>query len=92
MNCAVTCGLIVNELVSNALKHAFPVGRPGCIRIDVQSLGSGRHVLRVQDDGIGLPEGLDFGRADSLGLQLVRDLIPWSRCALPSSQTSSRRR
>lgn len=69
MSRAVTCGLIINELVSNALKHAFPHGRHGTIRIDASP-----HVLRVSDDGVGLPEGLDWGRADSLGIQLVRDL------------------
>ena len=74
MSRAIACGLIVNELVSNALKHAFPVDEPGRISIRVEPLGEGRHVLRVQDDGVGLPEGLDFGRADSLGLQLVGDL------------------
>ena len=74
MNRAVSCGLIVNELVSNALKHAFPPGRPGCVRVLVEPLVGGRHVLRVQDDGVGLPPGFDVGRADSLGLQLVHDL------------------
>ncbi len=74
MNRAVACGLIVNELVSNALKHAFPADKPGRISITVQPLGAGRHVLHVSDDGVGLPAGLDFGRADSLGLQLVGDL------------------
>jgi len=74
MNRAVACGLIVNELVSNALKHAFPAGHPGRVQVCIEALGAGRHVLRVQDDGSGLPEGFDFGRADSLGLQLVGDL------------------
>lgn len=74
MNRAVTCGLIVNELVSNALKHAFPHGRPGRIRITVEPQGDGRHALRVHDDGVGLAETFDFERADTLGLQLVSDL------------------
>ena len=73
-NEAQSIGLIVNELVSNALKHAFPPGYPGRVQVCVESLGEGRHVLRVQDDGSGLPDGFDFGRAESLGLQLVGDL------------------
>ncbi|MET0794299.1 MAG: histidine kinase dimerization/phosphoacceptor domain -containing protein, partial [Polyangiaceae bacterium] len=73
MNRAVACGLIINELLSNALKHAFPQGRAGCVQITVE-LSNGRYSVRVQDDGIGLPEGFDFGRSDSLGLQLVGDL------------------
>ena len=74
MNRAVSCGLIVNELVSNALKHAFSGRTRGRIQIALESTDAGRYALRVADDGIGLPEGLDFGRADSLGLQLVHDL------------------
>ena len=74
MNRAIACGLIVNELVSNALKHAFRGDAAGRISIELQPLGNGRHVLRVQDDGVGLPEGIDLGRANSLGLQLVGDL------------------
>jgi predicted ATPase/two-component sensor histidine kinase len=74
MNQAVTCGLIINELVSNALKHGFPNGRAGRVRVELQSLGGHRHVLRVSDNGIGLPRDLDFRRANTLGLQLVHDL------------------
>ena len=71
---AVACGLIVNELVSNALRHAFPPGRSGNVRVELDPVGDGRHALRLSDDGIGLPTGFDFGSADSLGLQLVHDL------------------
>jgi predicted ATPase/two-component sensor histidine kinase len=74
MNQAVTCSLIINELVSNALKHAFPDGQAGRVRIELRPLGRQRHVLVVSDDGVGLPLDLDFGRVDSLGLQLVHDL------------------
>jgi two-component sensor histidine kinase len=71
---AVPCGLIVNELVSNALKHAFPDGRAGRLRIELQPFGDKQLVLVVGDDGVGLPPDLDCHRADSLGLQLVDDL------------------
>lgn len=78
MDRAVTCGLIINELVSNALKHAFPEGKRGNLRIELRPLTQmpkeTRNVLIVSDDGIGLPSELDFGRIDSLGLQLVHDL------------------
>jgi two-component sensor histidine kinase len=74
MNQAVTCGLIINELVSNALKHGFPNGRAGNVRVELQPLGGQRHVLRVSDNGIGLPRDLDVRRANTLGLQLVHDL------------------
>lgn len=71
---AVPCGLLVNELVSNALKHAFPAGRTGEIRVEAwQENGHAR--LSVSDDGISLPAHVDFRRPKSLGLQLVNTLV-----------------
>ena len=55
---AVSCSLIVNELVSNALKHAFPEGRPGRVCVELQPFGDRQHVLVVGDDGVGLPADL----------------------------------
>jgi predicted ATPase/two-component sensor histidine kinase len=74
MDRAVPCGLIVNELVSNALKHAFPAGRAGNISVALRPDGPGRTLLAVSDDGVGLPADLDIARSDSLGLRLVGDL------------------
>jgi PAS domain S-box-containing protein len=68
---AIPCGLILNELIMNALKHAFPEQRAGKIRIEMARAGAGLVRMIVQDDGVGLPGGLDFRRSDSLGLQLV---------------------
>lgn len=70
---AVPCGLIINELISNSLKHAFPSGRGGEILIDLTAVGGG-YKLTLSDDGIGLPKDLDIERAKSLGLKLVRTL------------------
>ena len=72
INTAIPSGLIINELVSNALKHAFPEGRKGKIRLELKPADDRNLILSVMDDGIGLPEGLDVRRNDgSLGLQLV---------------------
>jgi PAS domain S-box-containing protein len=68
---AIPCGLIVNELISNSLKHAFPMEKEGEVRVDFHSLGNGVYRLSVADSGVGLPEGFDFRRSKSLGLQLV---------------------
>ncbi|GAP17212.1 PAS domain-containing protein [Levilinea saccharolytica] len=73
---ATPCGLIVNELVSNALKYAFPHGQKGTVRVVLHAdpEQAGKHVLVVADDGVGLPAGLDFQNTDTLGLQLVNIL------------------
>jgi PAS domain S-box-containing protein len=71
---AIPCGLIINELVSNSLKYAFPAGRRGEVRITLSKGGKG-YVLVVADNGIGLPPGLDFRNTPSLGLQLVNTLV-----------------
>ncbi|WP_339380108.1 CHASE domain-containing protein [Aromatoleum evansii] len=69
---AIPCGLIINELVSNALKHAFPL-TPGTVRVGA-AVATGEVVLEVADDGVGFPGDLDFRNTASLGLQLVNTL------------------
>jgi PAS domain S-box-containing protein len=72
INAAIPCGLIVNELISNALKHAFPGGRGGEIRVGLFSEPDGATVvLSVADDGVGIPDGVELGKTSTLGLQLV---------------------
>lgn len=69
---AIPCGLIINELVSNALKHAFPAPNPtNAIRVEILPTPDDRFTLTVQDTGIGFPPDLDFRNTDSLGLELV---------------------
>ena len=72
---AIPCGLIVTELVTNALKHAFPNAAPGSIRVAAVVEPEGWLKLTVQDNGVGVPENLDFHRAGSLGLELVGSLV-----------------
>ena len=74
INTAVPLGLIMNELVSNALKHAFPDNREGTISISGGEEGD-LITLVVRDNGIGIPEALDWKNTTSLGLQLVTSLI-----------------
>jgi PAS domain S-box-containing protein len=69
---AVPCGLIVNELVSNALKYAFPSGRPGHLAVGMAHCPQKGYSLAVSDNGIGLPANVEQGRPASLGLHLVR--------------------
>lgn len=72
---AIPCGLIANELASNSLKHGFPDGQTGEVRIRLRSEDDGRQLrLTVSDSGIGLPPDFDPGHKRSLGLQLVSDL------------------
>ncbi len=72
---AIPCGLIVNELVSNALKYAFPGNRPGALNVGVHCLDGGMITLMVEDDGAGFPDSLDFRETETLGLQLVTLLV-----------------
>ena len=75
---AIPCGLIINELVSNAMKYAFPNGHSGKISVKVvlldQTAEQNNYLLEVQDNGIGFPEHIDFRRTESLGMQLVNIL------------------
>jgi two-component sensor histidine kinase len=74
INAAVPCGLILNELVSNALKHAFRGRADGEVAVSLRGGPDGQVRLRVRDNGTGLPAGLDWRQADSLGLRLVQML------------------
>ncbi|MHB0956224.1 MAG: sensor histidine kinase [Pirellulaceae bacterium] len=74
VNAAVPCGLILNELVSNALKHAFCDRADGQVTVSLCGDKAGRLCLRVRDNGRGLPTGFDWRQADSLGLHLVQVL------------------
>lgn len=75
---AVPCGLIINELISNSLKYAFPDDRSGEILISLNEKDTGSngnsYELRVSDDGAGMPEGVDIDDTETLGLQLVSTL------------------
>jgi PAS domain S-box-containing protein len=71
LDTAIPCGLIINELVSNSLKYAFPDGRKGLITVDLESQDGGTYALAVRDNGVGFPAGLDFRKTTTLGLQLV---------------------
>ena len=74
VNVGIPCGLIVNELVSNSFKHAFPDGRKGTISVGINRNKEGDYVLIVADNGVGFPPEVDFRKTQSLGLQLVNVL------------------
>jgi two-component sensor histidine kinase len=69
---AIPCGLIVNELISNALKYAFPEDRIGEIKITLHATNDDQIELTVSDNGIGIPAEIDMEKTESLGLQLVQ--------------------
>jgi two-component sensor histidine kinase len=71
---AIPCGLILNELISNAFKHGFPDGIGGEIRLTLRNGTDGKCSLFVEDSGVGIPADLDVNKSKSLGLRLVRSL------------------
>ncbi len=71
INYAIPCGLIINELVSNSLKHAFLEGKRGEVRIAMRQVSGDEVELEVSDNGAGIPESVDVRNAKSLGLRLV---------------------
>ncbi len=72
---SIPCGLILNELITNAYKYAFPDEKKGEIRVIIRPVGDGNVEIVVADDGVGLPDGYDFERQDTLGITLVRLLV-----------------
>jgi PAS domain S-box-containing protein len=87
---AIPCGLIVNELLTNSLKHAFPEGKSGTIRVSLTCEES-NCVLEVADDGVGFPQHFTLGQATSLGLQLVSVLARQVRGELQIQTTQGAR-
>ncbi|MFH0782855.1 MAG: PAS domain S-box protein [Pseudomonadota bacterium] len=73
----VPCGLIINELLTNAFKHAFPGGGKGTIQIKNSLVNERELVLEVSDNGVGLPADLDFENPSTLGLKLVKGLLKY---------------
>ncbi|AUB58065.1 hypothetical protein BK008_06920 [Methanobacterium sp. MZ-A1] len=74
LDTAIPCGLILNELVTNSLKYAFPEDRTGIITIKFRSEGE-YFILKVLDDGVGVPEDIKLENKDTLGFQLVTSLV-----------------
>lgn len=80
---AIPCGVIVNELVSNALRHAFPAERgSGTVRVEAGPDGAGRGFLTVADDGVGMEDGASRGDGAGIGLPLVETLTEQVRGTL----------
>ena len=75
IDAAIPCGLIVNELITNSVKHAFPDDRQGMIKVSLYSTDIDRWIVEVSDNGVGIREDLNIEMATTLGLQLVKVLV-----------------
>jgi two-component sensor histidine kinase len=75
INSAIPCGLIINELISNSLKYAFPEGRSGEIWISLRSTGDTNFELIMGDNGVGLPIDMDIKKTESWGMRMITILI-----------------
>ena len=85
---AIPCGLVINELVSNSLKYAFPDNRKGNIRIELHPINNKEFELAISDNGIGIPEDLDIKSTESLGLKLVDVLVQQIRGNIKCNRTN----
>lgn len=74
LDTAVPCGLIINELISNSLKYAFPGDRKGIIKVILKKLDEEDVEISVSDNGVGISEGIDYMNKNTLGLQLFRSI------------------
>jgi PAS domain S-box-containing protein len=72
---AIPCGLILNELITNALKYAFPKNSGGEITVELHPAGDHAFQMVVKDDGVGIPEDMDIQHPKSFGLQIVKMLV-----------------
>jgi two-component sensor histidine kinase len=75
MDMAIPCGLVINELVTNSLKYAFPEGRVGEIAVSLKNGSDHELELEVSDNGVGIPEGINPKNTSTLGLKLVTSLV-----------------
>lgn len=71
LDTAIPFGLILNELISNSLKYAFPDNKNGLITIILKKSETGKNILRYSDDGVGVPDGFDFRNSNTLGFKLI---------------------
>lgn len=74
LDTAIPCALVINELVSNSMRHAFPVKRKGTIKVSFSSEGEDKYLLSVSDDGVGLPEDFEMNQGECLGMQIVSSI------------------
>ena len=74
---AIPCGLIINEMITNSLAHAFPDAASGNIWIEMHCDIKGMIRLKVEDDGIGLPKKFDLNKSNTLGLYLIKMLTEY---------------
>ncbi|MEO8760822.1 MAG: PAS domain S-box protein [Bacteroidia bacterium] len=87
LDTSIPCGLIINELVSNAFKYAFADGREGFISVKVKKIENNKIRMQVTDNGKGMPANIDFKNTESLGLQLVNILSEQINATLTLNQT-----
>ncbi|MBW4641695.1 MAG: PAS domain-containing protein [Goleter apudmare HA4340-LM2] len=85
---AIPCGLIINELISNAIKHAFINSNRGDIYVSFLDLNHGKYSLNVSDNGVGFQREIEFYKNQSLGLQLVWNLVEQLEGNITFTQTS----
>jgi two-component sensor histidine kinase len=72
---AIPCGLIINELLTNSLKHAYPYSRKGEIKVELSSDYENKFTIVISDDGVGIPDDVEFPKKGSFGFRMVDSLV-----------------
>lgn len=75
LDIAVPFGLVINEIISNSIKHAFPDRKDGIITIDLKNVDEKKIFLSISDNGVGIENDFDINQSDSLGIVTIRDII-----------------
>lgn len=88
---AVPCGMLINELLTNAFKYAFPHHREGIIKLSMKDLGDNLYCLEVSDNGVGLPEDVNLNEPKTFGLQLVKLLTEQLNGSIEVDRTNGTR-
>ena len=85
---AIPCGLIIDEMVANSLKYAFPDDRIGEIKIELHSDDNGAYHMNISDNGVGISSDINPEKTDTFGMQLIKYLTKQLKATIELDRTN----